>query len=42
MRLTAAFVFKRLDVDGDGFVTITKFMRSPGMQDETKAREAAG
>jgi Ca2+-binding EF-hand superfamily protein len=42
MGLTAEFVFKRLDADGDGFVTATEFMRSPGMQDETKAREAVG
>ena len=42
MGLTAEFVFKRLDVDGDGFVTVTEFMHSPGMQDETKAREAVG
>jgi len=42
MGLTADFVFKRLDVDGDRFVTVTEFMRSPGMQDETKSREAVG
>lgn len=42
MGLTAEFVFKRLDVDEDRLVTVTEFMRSPGMQDETKAREAVG
>lgn len=42
MGLTAELVFKRLDVDEDGFVTVIEFMRSPGMQDETKAREAVG
>jgi hypothetical protein len=38
MGLTADFVFKRLDVDGDRFVTVTEFMRSPGMRDETETQ----
>ena len=42
MGLTAEFVFKRLDVDEDKFVTVTEFTRSPGMQDLAKAREAVG
>ncbi|MFT5523482.1 MAG: Ca2+-binding EF-hand superfamily protein [Pirellulaceae bacterium] len=39
MGLTAAFVFKRLDVDEDKLVTAIEFTRSPGMQDIAKARE---
>jgi Ca2+-binding EF-hand superfamily protein len=42
MGLTAEFVFKRLDVDEDKLVTVTEFMRSPGMQDMAKAREVVG
>jgi len=42
MGLTAEFVFKRLDVDEDKFITVTEFMRSPGMQDKVKASEAVG
>ena len=42
MGLTAEFVFKRLDVNEDKFVTVTEFRRSPGMDDEAKAREAVG
>jgi hypothetical protein len=42
MGLTAEFVFKRLDVDQDNLVTVTEFMRSPGMQDVAKAREVVG
>jgi len=42
MGLTADFVFKRLDVDKDKFITVTEFMRSPGMQDKVKASEAVG
>ncbi len=42
MVLTAEFVFRRLDVDDDKFITVTEFMRSPGMQDKVKAREAVG
>ncbi len=42
MGLTAEFVFKRLDVDEDKFVTAIEFMRSPGMDDEKKAREVEG
>lgn len=42
MGLTAEFVFKRLDVDKDKHITVTEFMRSPGMQDVAKAREAVG
>lgn len=42
MGLTAEFVFKRLDVDEDKFVTAIEFMRSPGMDDEKKAREVVG
>ena len=42
MGLTADFVFKRLDVDDDKLVTVTEFMRSPGMQDLAKAREVVG
>jgi len=40
--LTAELVFKRLDVDEDKFITVTEFMRSPGMQDNAKASEAVG
>ena len=42
MGLTAEFVFKRLDVDKDQRVTVTEFMRSPGMDNEEKAREVVG
>jgi len=42
MGLTAEFVFKRLDVNEDKLITVTEFMRSPGMQDMAKAREAVG
>ena len=42
MGLTAEFVFKRLDVDEDKFVTAIEFMRSPGMDDEKKTREVVG
>jgi len=42
MGLTAEFVFKRLDVDEDKLITVTEFMRSPGMQDKVKAGEAVG
>ncbi len=42
MGLTAEFVFKRLDVSEDRFVTVTEFRRSPGMNDEAKARGAVG
>jgi Ca2+-binding EF-hand superfamily protein len=42
MGLTAEFVFKRLDVDKDQRVTVTEFMRSPGMDNEEKARETVG
>jgi Ca2+-binding EF-hand superfamily protein len=42
MGLTAEFVFKRLDVDEDKLVTVAEFMRSPGMQDMSKAREVVG
>jgi hypothetical protein len=42
MGLTAAFVFKRLDVDGDKVVTVKEFSASPGMQDESAAGEAVG
>jgi len=42
MGLTAEFVFKRLDVDEDKLITVTEFMRSPGMQDKAKAGEAVG
>lgn len=42
MGLTAEFVFNRLDVDEDKLITVTEFMRSPGMQDTEKAREAVG
>ena len=40
MGLTAGFVFKRLDVDDNKLITVTEFMRSPGMQDRVKAGEA--
>ena len=42
MGLTAEFVFKRLDVNEDKLVTVTEFRRSPGMDDEAKAREVVG
>ena len=42
MGLTAEFVFNRLDVDEDKLITVTEFMRSPGMQDKVKAGEAVG
>lgn len=42
MGLTAEFVFKRLDVNEDRLVTVTEFRRSPGMNDEAKARGAVG
>ena len=41
MGLTAEFVFKRLDVNEDKLITVTEFMRSPGMQDMAKAGEVA-
>ena len=37
--LTAESVFNRLDLDEDKLITVTEFLRSPGMQDLTKARE---
>lgn len=42
MGLTAEFVFDRLDVNEDKLVTVTEFRRSPGMDDEAKAREVVG
>ena len=42
MGLTAEFVFRRLDSDQDKLVSITEFMRSPGMQDLTIATETVG
>jgi Ca2+-binding EF-hand superfamily protein len=42
MGLTAEFVFNRLDVDEDKLITVTEFMRSPGMHDMKKAREVVG
>ena len=39
MGLTAKFIFNRLDVDEDRLITVTEFLRSPGMQDLAKARE---
>lgn len=42
MGLTAEFVFDRLDENEDKLVTVTEFRRSPGMDDEAKAREAVG
>ena len=42
MGLNAEFVFNRLDVNKDKLVTVTEFRRSPGMDDEAKAREVVG
>ena len=42
MGLTAEWVFKRLDADGDRKVTTTEFQQSPGIHDATEAAEAVG
>jgi Ca2+-binding EF-hand superfamily protein len=42
MGLTAEFVFNRLDVNEDKLVTVAEFRRSPGMDNEEKAREVVG
>ena len=42
MGLTAEFVFNRLDDNGDKIVTVQEFMKSPGIQDESAARDAVG
>ena len=42
MGLTAEWVFKRLDRDGNRKVTVTEFQQSPGIDDGTEAKEAVG
>ena len=40
MGLTAEWVFKRLDTDGNRKVAVTEFQQSPGIHDGTEAKEA--
>ena len=42
MGLAAEFVCQRLDADKDAKVTVEEFGGSPGIHDETEAREALG
>ena len=42
MGLTAEGIFERLDADQNKAISVAEFARSPGIQDEKEAREAAG
>ena len=42
MGLTAEWVFKRLDTDGDRTVTVAEFQQSSGIHDGAEAKDAVG